>query len=100
MSQKKGLLLIRFVTALALVIPAAWMAWVKTPIPLLLLIGTVSALLSIHIGQASEVRYGERIIVTQMIPVGREKKDHQLILGGLAGYLMLLCFSAALWFAF
>ncbi len=99
MSQNKGLLLIRSITALALVVPAAWMAWVKTPIPLLLLIGIVSALLAIRIGEASEARYGERIIVTRMIPLGTEKKDRQLIIGGLAGYLMLICFSAALWFA-
>ena len=96
----KGILLIRAVTALALVLPAAWIAWVKTPVPLLLLVGITSALLSIRIGQQSEARYGKRIIVTDMLRVGQAHQDKQLVLGGVAGYLMLICFVAAAWFAF
>ena len=99
-TQGKGILVIRAITALALVLPAAWIAWVKTPVPLLLLIGITAALVSIRIGQQSEARYGQRIIVTDMLRVGREHQDKQLMIGGLAGYLMLICFAAAAWLAF
>lgn len=93
-------LLIRAITALALIVPAAWIAWVKTPLPLLLLVGIAAALVSIRIGQEGEVRYGRRIIVTEMLKVGRENQDQRMVLGGIAGYLMLACFALAAWVAF
>lgn len=93
-------LLIRAITVLALVLPAAWIAWAKTPVPLLLLVGVAAALVSIRIGQDGEARYGRRVIVTDMLKVGRENNDRQMVLGGLAGYLMLACFALAAWFAF
>lgn len=98
--QTVGILIIRAITLLALVIPAAWLAWVKTPVPLLALIGVAAALVSIRIGQEGESRYGRRIIVTEMFKVGRENNDRQMVLGGLAGYLMLIAFGLAIWFAF
>ncbi|WP_412480607.1 hypothetical protein [Azonexus sp. IMCC34839] len=93
-------LLIRAITVLALVLPAAWIAWTKTPVPLLLLVGIAAALVSIRIGQDGEARYGRRVIVTEMLKVGRENNDRQMVLGGLAGYLMLACFALAAWVAF
>ena len=96
----RGVLVIRAITALALVIPAGYIAWAKTPIPLLLLVGIAAALVAIRIGQEGEARYGRRVIVTEMYRVGRENQDKQMMLGGLAGYLMLLCFAAAAWFGF
>ena len=93
-------LLIRAITVLALVLPAAWIAWAKTPVPLLLLVGVAAALVSIRIGQDGEARYGRRVIVTDMLKVGRENNDRQMVLGGLAGYLMLACFALAAWFGF
>ncbi len=94
----KGILLIRAITALALVVPAAYIAWIKTPVPLLLLVGVAAALVAIRIGQEGEARYGRRVVVTEMYALGRQNQDKQMILGGLAGYLMLICFAAAAWF--
>lgn len=96
----KGILLIRAITALALVVPAAYIAWIKTPVPLLLLVGVAAALVAIRIGQEGEARYGRRVVVTEMYALGRQNQDKQMILGGLAGYLMLICFAAAAWFGF
>ncbi|MCE1182807.1 MAG: hypothetical protein LWW81_10965 [Rhodocyclales bacterium] len=96
----KGILLIRAITALALVVPAAYIAWIKTPVPLLLLVGVAAALVAIRIGQEGETRYGRRVVVTEMYALGRQNQDKQMILGGLAGYLMLICFAAAAWFGF
>lgn len=96
----KGILLIRAITALALVVPAAYIAWIKTPVPLLLLLGVAAALVAIRIGQEGEARYGRRVVVTEMYALGRQNQDKQMILGGLAGYLMLICFAAAAWFGF
>ncbi len=96
----KGILLIRAITALALVVPAAYIAWIKTPVPLLLLVGVAAALVAIRIGQEGEARYGRRVVVTEMYAMGRQYQDKLMILGGLAGYLMLICFAAAAWFGF
>lgn len=93
------ILIIRAVTGLALVLPAAWLAWTKTPVPLLLLIAVAAALVSIRIGQQGEARYGRRVPVTEMFAVGRQG-DRQMLIGGLAGYLMLACLGLALWFSF
>ena len=79
--------------------PAVWLAWVKTPIPLCLLIGVAAALVAIRAGHAGEARYGRRIIVTEMLQVGRTHQDREMIMGGLAGYLMLICFALAGYFA-
>lgn len=96
----RGVLIIRAITALALVVPAAYMAWVKTPVPLLLLVGVAAALVAIRIGQEGEARYGRRVIVTEMYRVGRENQDKPMMLGGLAGYLMVICFLLAGYFGF
>lgn len=96
----KGLLIIRAITALVLLVPAAYIAWIKTPVPLLMLIGIVAALVAIRIGHEGEARYGRRVIVTEMFAVGRQNKDPQMMAGGLAGYLMLICFALAAWFGF
>ena len=93
------LLIIRSITGLALLAPAAWLAWLGKPSPLFALIGIAAALLSIRIGQQGEARYGRRVPVTEMFALGRQG-DRQMLLGGLAGYLMLICFILALYSLF
>jgi len=97
--RRLPLLIIRAVTGLALVLPAAWLAWTQTPVPLLLLVAVAASLVSIRIGQQGEARYGRRVPVTEMFSLGRKENDRQMQLGGLAGYLMLACLGLALWAA-
>ncbi|MCB4361521.1 hypothetical protein [Quatrionicoccus australiensis] len=100
MSRRRlPLLIIRAVTGLALILPAAWLAWTQTPVPLLLLVAVAASLVSIRIGQQGEARYGRRVPVTEMFSLGRKENDRQMQLGGLAGYLMLACLGLALWAA-
>lgn len=70
-----------------------WPAW------LCLALGIASALLSIRIGQAGVKRYGRRVPVTEMIPLGL-KGDGRMLLGGIAGWAMALFFATAAWLAF
>lgn len=93
------LLIIRTITALALVTPGVWLAWLGNPSPLLALVGIAAALFSIRTGQQGESRYGRRIPVTEMLALGRQG-DRAMLLGGLAGYLMLVCFILAITFLF
>ena len=97
--MKLPLLIIRSITGLALVVPAAWLAWTSTPLPLLLLITIAAALLAIRIGQEGEARYGRRVQITEMLALGRQGY-RQMLVGGMAGYLMAACLLLALWFAF
>ena len=69
-----------------------WPAW------LCLALGIASALLSIRIGQAGVKRYGRRVPVTEMIPLGL-KGDRQMLIGGLAGWAMALFLAGAAWLA-
>jgi len=73
--------------------PVTWLPW------LLAILGVASALVSIRIGQDGVERYGRRVPVTEMIALGRQG-DRQMLIGGIAGYLMAACFAAAAWFAF
>lgn len=97
--RRLPLLFIRSITGLTLVLPAAWLAWTQTPVPLLLLIAVAASLVSIRAGQQGEARYGRRVPVTEMFALGRRENDRQMLLGGLAGYLMLACLGLALWAA-
>ena len=45
-----------------------------------------------HITQAGERRYGRRVPVTEMIPLGL-KGDRQMLIGGLAGWAMAPVFG-------
>lgn len=73
--------------------PVNWPAWSC------LALGIGCALLAIRSGEESVARYGRRVTVTEMIPLGL-KGDRRLLLGGLAGWAMALSFAAAAWFAF
>lgn len=73
--------------------PVNWPAWSC------LALGIGCALLAIRSGEESVARYGRRVTVTEMIPLGL-KGDTRLLLGGLAGWAMALSFAAAAWFAF
>lgn len=64
-----------------------------------LVLGIGCALLAIRIGEEGVARYGRRVTVTEMIPLGL-KGDRRMLLGGLAGWAMALSFAAAAWFAF
>ena len=61
--------------------------------------GVGAALISIRAGQAGELRYGRRVQVTEMLALGRQG-DRQMLLGGIAGYLMIVLFGLAAWAAF
>lgn len=98
-ARRLPLLIIRAITGLALVLPAAWLAWTQTPVPLLLLIAVAAALVSIRAGQQGEARYGRRVPVTEMFALGRRENDRQMQLGGLAGYVMLASLGLAVWAA-
>lgn len=82
----------------ALLCGLIWYALHHSPAPLLAFLGIASALISIRIGQRGEQRYGRRVPVTEMIALGRQG-DRAMLLGGIAGFLMLGFFAAA-WFAF
>lgn len=94
MNTPRGLLALRALFLLLLAVPAIWLAWTTTPVPLLLLIGIIAALISIRAGQTGEARYGRRVPVTEMLALGRQG-DRSMLIGGLCGYLMMLCFVAA-----
>lgn len=76
-----------------------WIAWTITPVPLLIGLGVAAALYALHVGEAGEARYGRRVPVTEMLPLGRQG-DRQMLYGGIAGYLMIACFALAAWWAF
>ena len=69
-----------------------WSLWIC------LALGVASALLAIRIGQDGVRRYGRRVPVTEMIALGRQG-DRTMLLGGIAGYAMAACFTAAAYFA-
>ena len=98
MNDKRAILLMRSVSALAIFLPMLWIAWAYTPVPLLITLGIAASLVSIRIGQAGEARYGRRVPVTEMLGLGRQG-DRQMLLGGLAGYLMIALFALAAWLA-
>ncbi len=91
--------LIRGISATAIFLPMAWIAWYYTPVPLLITLGVTAALICIRIGQAGEARYGRRVQVTEMLPLGRQG-DKPMLIGGIAGYLMIVLFGLAAWLAF
>lgn len=68
------------------------------PLWLCIALGIASALLSIRIGQNGVERYGRRVPVTEMLALGKQG-DHQMLIGGIAGYLMVAFFLLAAWFA-
>ncbi|RIX45679.1 MAG: hypothetical protein D3M94_12725 [Rhodocyclales bacterium GT-UBC] len=92
-------LIIRGITGLALVLPAAWLAWSGKPLPLLLLLTIAAALVAIRVGQEGEARYGRRVPITEMLALGRQG-DRRMLLGGIAGYLMAGGMLLALFLAF
>ncbi|NHC05608.1 hypothetical protein [Azonexus fungiphilus] len=98
MKPRHTVLLMRGVSLAAIFAPLAWIAWAYTPAPLVGALGIAAALVSIRIGQAGEARYGRRVPVTEMLGLGR-RGDRQMLLGGLAGYLMIVLFALAAWLA-
>lgn len=96
MNKQSAVLLMRSISALAIFLPMLWVAWAYTPVPLLVTLGVSAALLSIRAGQAGEARYGRRVQVTEMLPLGL-KGDKQMLIGGIAGHLMIVFFGLALW---
>lgn len=96
---QRTIVLIRGISALAIFLPMLWIAWYYTPVPLLVTLGVTAALVCIRIGQAGEARYGRRVQVTEMLPLGRQG-DKQMLIGGIAGYLMIVLFGLAAWLAF
>ena len=99
MNEKRAITLMRSISALAIFLPMLWIAWAYTPVPLLITLGIAAALVSIRIGQAGEARYGRRVQVTEMLPLGR-KGDQPMLIGGIAGYLMIIFFGLAAWLGF
>lgn len=59
-----------------------------------LALGIVAALISLRISTAGVARYGRRIPVTEMLPLGL-KGDHAMLLGGITGWSMVGFFVAA-----
>lgn len=68
------------------------------PLWLCIALGIASAMLSIRIGQNGVERYGRRVPVTEMLALGKQG-DQQMLIGGIAGYLMVVFFLLAAWFA-
>lgn len=62
-------------------------------------LGVGCALLSLRISEEGVVRYGRRVPVTEMIPLGL-KGDRRMLLGGIAGWAMALLLASAAWLAF
>ena len=73
-----------------------WYAIRHSAAPLFGFLGIASALVSIRLGESGTERYGRRIPVTEMLPLGR-KGDRKMLVGGIAGYLMLVFFGIAGW---
>lgn len=96
--RQRAIVLIRGISAIAIFLPMLWIAWYYTPVPLLVTLGVTAALVCIRIGQAGEARYGRRVQVTEMLPLGRQG-DKQMLIGGIAGYLMIALFGLAAWLA-
>lgn len=69
-----------------------WPAW------LLVAAGIGCGLIALRVGEAGVERYGRRVTVTEMIPLGL-KGDRAMLLGGLAGWCMAICLGAAIWLA-
>lgn len=96
--RQRAIVLIRGISAIAIFLPMSWIAWYYTPIPLILTLAVGAALVSIRIGQTGEARYGRRVQVTEMLSLGRQG-DKQMLIGGIAGYLMIALFGLATWLA-
>lgn len=96
--KQRAIVLIRGISAIAIFLPMLWIAWYYTPVPLLVTLGVTAALVCIRIGLAGEERYGRRVQVTEMLPLGRQG-DKQMLIGGIAGYLMIALFGLAAWLA-
>ncbi len=96
MNNRRTALLMRSFSLLIIFLSMLWIAWARTPVPLLLTLGIAAALLSIRVARAGEARYGRRVEVTEMLPLGR-KGDRQMLIGGIAGYLMIAFFGLAAW---
>ncbi|MDD2885058.1 MAG: hypothetical protein PHT48_08455 [Dechloromonas sp.] len=94
-----GLWLIRAISALAFSLMLFRLAQGGHLASLSLIIGITLAVFTLRIGEQAQARYGRRVTVTEMLPLGRQG-DRQLLLGGIAGYLMLACFALAAWLAF
>lgn len=62
--------------------------------PLFSYLTVVSALVAIGAGHRGEARYGRRVPVTEMLPLGRQG-DRDMLWGGMAGYLMAVFAVAA-----
>ncbi len=69
------------------------------PLWLSIALGIASALISIRMGQDGVERYGRRVPVTEMLTLGKQG-DRQMLIGGIAGYLMAIFFGLAAYFAF
>jgi hypothetical protein len=69
------------------------------PLWLSIALGIASALISIRMGQDGVERYGRRVPVTEMLTLGKQG-DRQMLIGGIAGYLMAIFFALAAYFAF
>lgn len=70
-----------------------WPAWACAAL------GVGCALLSLRISEEGVVRYGRRVPVTEMIPLGL-KGDRRMLLGGIAGWAMAVLLASAAWLAF
>jgi len=76
-----------------------WYAFRHSPAPLFGFLGVASALVSIRIGQRGVERHGRRVPVTEMLALGRQG-DREMLVGGIAGYLMVVFFGLAAWLVF
>lgn len=76
-----------------------WYALKHSPAPLYGFLGIAAALVSIRIGQRGEERYGRRVPVTEMLALGRQG-DRAMLVGGIAGYAMIILFGLAAYVAF
>jgi hypothetical protein len=76
-----------------------WYASRYSAAPLFGFLGIASALISIRIGQRGVERLGRRVPVTEMLALGRQG-DREMLIGGLAGYLMVVFFGLAAYVAF
>lgn len=98
MNDKQKITLMRAFSTLLVFLSVLWLAQAGKPVPLLIVLGVVAALVALRTGQQGEARYGRRITVTEMLPLGRQG-DKAMLVGGIAGYLMVVFFGLAAWFA-
>jgi hypothetical protein len=75
-----------------------WYAFRHSAAPLCGFFGIAAALVSIRIGQRGVERYGRRVPVTEMLTLGRQG-DRAMLVGGLAGYAMVIFFGLAIYLA-